>query len=154
MSEFAHLVGKRGPAYRFVVEEGKLSEFARILQATDPLYRDSTAAVAAGLSAALAPPTFSVSTALWSTPESFPELGLDLKRVLAGGGEWEYIAPVVAGDVLSVSVVVESVEQKQGSRGAMDLIHIRSDFARDDQVVQTYTSTIIQFGANDAQAQS
>ncbi|MFB7890661.1 MaoC family dehydratase N-terminal domain-containing protein [Microbacterium sp. NPDC056044] len=149
MSRLTELVGTAAQPFRFVVEEGKVAEFARAVQATDPLFRDAAAAADAGLSGVLAPPTFSTASAHWAGPESSPALGLDLKRVLAGGGEWEYLAPVVAGDELEAVTSVESVVEKQGSRGPMAVIRVRTDFSRDGEVVQRYTSNIIQFGAVD-----
>ncbi|MCR2799330.1 MaoC family dehydratase N-terminal domain-containing protein [Microbacterium sp. zg-Y818] len=149
MSRLSELVGTTAEPFRFVVEEGKVAEFARAVQATDPLFRDPAAAAAAGLSGVLAPPTFSAASAHWSAPASSPALGLDLTRVLAGGGEWEYLSPIVAGDRLEAVTTVESVVEKVGSRGPMAVIRVRTDYARDGEVVQRYTSNIIQFGPVD-----
>lgn len=146
------LKGREGTPYRFVVEEGKVAEFARAVQATDPLLVDRSAAIAAGLPGVLASPTFSVSSAHWAVPGAVPELGLDLRRVLAGGGEWEYLAPVTAGDELEVLMRVADVTRKESSRGPMTVIALESVFRRDGEVVQRYTSTILQFdpeGAGD-----
>ena len=154
MSRLTEIVGTTAQPFRFVVEEGKVAEFAHAVQATDPLFRDAGAAAAAGLTGVVAPPTFSTASAHWSGPESAPALGLDLARVLAGGGEWEYLSPLVAGDELIATTTVESVVEKQGSRGPMAVIRVRTDFARDGEIVQRSTSTIIQFGAVDEEADS
>lgn len=144
----ADMVGVTAPSFHFRVEEGKVLEFARAVQAAHPLYTDADAARDAGLSGILATPSFSAASAFWTTPEAAitSQLGLDLKRVLAGGGEWEYFAPVVAGDELTVTTSVASVQEKQGSRGPMAVIQLRTEFTRDGELVQTYTNNIIQFG--------
>lgn len=145
MTDRSHLVGKTGTPYRFVVEEGKVREFARAVQATDPLYGDPEAALTAGLPSTLAPPTFSVASAHWAVPGAMPDLQLDLRGVLAGGNEWEYLAPITVGDELVATSSVESVTQKDSGRGPMTIIAVRTDFTRGDQTVQIYRSTILQF---------
>lgn len=152
MSGLQDLVGQRAEPYRFVVEEGKIAEFARAVGATDPLHRDPEAARAAGLPGLLAPPTFVAASMHWAPAGGGLALGLDLRRVLAGGGEWEYLQPVCAGDELAVSVVVQSVTEKQGSRGPMAVIRVRTEFTREGELVQAYSNDIIQFGALEQEA--
>lgn len=147
MSGLRDLIGQRSQPYRFVVEEGKLNEFARAVGATDPLYGDPDAAAAAGLRGVLAPPTFVAASAHWAPAAGGLSLGLDVRRVLAGGGEWQYFQPVCAGDELTVTMHVESVQEKQGSRGPMDIMRVRTEFERDGELVQVYANDIIQFGS-------
>lgn len=145
MSGLQDLVGQSSQPYRFVVEEGKIAEFVRAVGATHPLFRDREAAVAAGLRGILAPPTFVAASAHWAPRDGGLSLGLDVKRVLAGGGEWQYFQPVCAGDELTVTMHVESVKEKQGSRGPMEIMRVRTDFERDGELVQVYANDIIQF---------
>ncbi|MGL3150363.1 FAS1-like dehydratase domain-containing protein [Microbacterium sp. A82] len=145
MIDRSHLVGAAGVPYRFVVEEGKAREFARAVYASDPLFVDRAAAEAAGLPAPVVPPTFSVASAHWSVPGAMPDLQLDLRGVLAGGNEWEYLAPISVGDELEVTTSVESVEQKQSGRGPMVIITVRTDFRCEGELVQISRSTILQF---------
>lgn len=147
MTSESSLIGARGNPYRFVVEEGKLAEFARAVHASDPLFGDAEAAQAHGLAGVLAPPTFSVASSHWAVPGAMPDLQLDLRRVLAGGNEWEYLSPIVAGDELVATAMVESVTTKQSSRGPMTMIVLKTEFVRDDEVVQISRSTILQFAA-------
>lgn len=142
MIDRSHLVGATGAPYRFVVEEGKAREFAKAVHTSDPLFVDHAAAEAAGLAAPTVPPTFSVASAHWSVPGAMPDLQLDLRGVLAGGNEWEYLAPILVGDELEVTTSVESVEQKDSGRGPMTIITVRNDFRRDGELVQISRSTI------------
>lgn len=146
------LIGQRSEPYRFVVEEGKIAEFVRAIRATDPLHHDRAAAEAAGLRGILAPPTFVAASQHWAPATGGLSLSLDLRRVLAGGGEWEYIHPVCAGDELMVTMSVESVVEKQGSRGQMGIVRVRTEFTRDGGLVQAYMNDIIQFGSIDETA--
>lgn len=147
MTALTELVGRTGTPYRFVVEEGKVAEFARAVQATDLLFRDVAAAKEQGLGGILTTPTFGVASAHWSVPGAMPDLQLDLRRVLAGGGEWEYFAPIVAGDELVATTKVAAVSSKVSGRGPMTVIELMTEFTRDGAVVQTYTTTILQFDA-------
>lgn len=145
MIDRSHLVGKAGVPYRFVVEEGKVAEFANAVHAVDPLFRDADASADAGLSGILAPPTLAPASAHWAVPGAMPDLQLDLRGVLAGGSEWEYLSPVCVGDVLTVTSLVESVTRKEGGSRPMTIIALRTNFTRDGELVQIYRSTVLQF---------
>ena len=116
------IIGYEFPAFRFKVEEGKLTEFARAIHADDPIYLDPKAARLAGFAALPAPPTFSCATAHWQPESDGNPLNLDLTRVLAGGNEWEYRRPLLAGEELTVRTRIADVTRKQGSKGLMTLI--------------------------------
>ncbi len=122
------LIGYRFPTFSFRVEEGKLSEFARAIHADDSIYFDAEAAHRAGFAAQPAPPTFSCVTAHWQPAQDGNPLNLDLRRVLAGGNEWEYHRPLLAGETLEVRTHISDVTRKQGSRGPMTLIVREMDF--------------------------
>lgn len=116
------LVGYQFPAYRFKVEEGKIAEFARAILCDDACYFDAEAARQQGFVAQPAPPTFSTTTQHWQPSQDGNPLNLDLRRVLAGGNEWEYLRPLVAGEELTVRTHIADVTRKQGSKGEMTLI--------------------------------
>ncbi len=116
------LIGYQFPEFRFTVEEGKVAEFAKAIFATDPLYLDLDAAQQQGYNSLLAPPTFSAVTLHWQPQQDGNALNLDLTRVLAGGNEWEYLRPVVAGETFTVRTRIADVSKKQGSRGEMTFI--------------------------------
>lgn len=122
------LLGAAGKPYEVRVEQGKVVEFARAVKASEPRNLDPGAARAAGYSGVVAPPTFSAVTGHWAPAGSGPDLGLDLRRVLAGGNEWEYFAPLCAGDVLTVSTRVSDVADKEGHQGRMTLLVLESEF--------------------------
>ena len=139
------LVGLRLPTYTFTVEAGKIGEFATAVLADDPVHFDADAASAAGYRGVLAPPTFSAAAQSWGKPIGDAGLDLDLRRVLAAGAEWEYEVPIVAGDVLTVTGEILSVEHKSGRRGAMTLITRENRFVNQrGELTMTVRSTLIE----------
>lgn len=137
------LLATRIDPYEMHVERGKVVEFARAVLADDPVHTDVDAARAAGHPDLVAPPTFSAVTGHWSPPRDV--LGLDLRRVLAGGNEWEYVRPVHAGEVLTVHTRVSDVTHKTGSRGGMTLMVLESEFrGTDGEPCLVNRSTVIE----------
>ncbi len=106
------LLGVWGPAHTMRVETGKIREFARAVKDANPAY------LADG-EAALAPPTFLMTIAHWvrDLGETRSAVKLDYRRLLHGEQEFEYLAPIRAGDVLTFRSRTKDVFEKQGKRG-------------------------------------
>jgi hydroxyacyl-ACP dehydratase HTD2-like protein with hotdog domain len=116
-----------GEPFRFVVEEGKVHEFARAtrsrcsehLRALDPV----------------APLTFLTASQLWMGPEHSAWRGVerDFRSVLHG--EQEYVfrhGPLQAGDELTARQFVDRTYEKQGRRGgSMEFTEVVTRFWRD-----------------------
>lgn len=97
------LEGKEYPASEaFVVTPDAIREFADAIGDPNPVYRDETAAKAAGYPAVIAPPTFLTRLSFLYSPQIVldPELGLDYSLVVHGQQEFEHTRPVRAGDRL------------------------------------------------------
>ncbi len=98
-------------AFDFVVERGKIAEFARAMQSDNPAYSGPDAVV---------PPTFLVSMALWAPPGERPDIGFDRRRLLHGEQEYVFFGPPPrAGDELRVSYRVADRYEKEGRRGGV-----------------------------------
>lgn len=139
------LIGYTFPAFRFVVEEGKIAEFAKAILCSDPCFFDAGAARQNGYRAQPAPPTFSTAAMHWQPPQEGNPLDLDLTRVLAGGNEWEYLKPVVAGDAFTVRSHIADVSRRHGSKGEMTFIVKEMHFYdADEQLALIARSTIIE----------
>lgn len=147
MADFGK-IGFEWPVYTIEVERGKIAEFAQAVKAADPVYRDRDAARAAGYADVPVPPTFSAVGQHWAPKVSVEEdLGVDLKRVLAGGAEWEYLGDIVAGDVLTVHGRVVDMVEKQGGRGPMTLIVRENTFVNQrGETVLRLRGTMIELG--------
>ena len=93
----------------------------------------------------IAPPTFPIVLA---TPASHqvvrdPELGLDYSKVVHGEQQFSYVRPVQAGDVLQVTVRVDSIRIAAGN----DLITTRGEVTTvEGELVVTAYSTLVARG--------
>jgi hypothetical protein len=102
----------------FPVEEGKLRELARAVGVT---------------SGDGVPLTFTAVAGHWRDQAAMVELlGLELRRIVVGGSEWEYHARVEVGDRLRGRRIVTDVQQKEGARGTMTILTLETRFHRQD----------------------
>jgi acyl dehydratase len=87
----------------YAVGREKVREFAAAVGETDPRFHDVEAARAAGFADVVAPPMFA---AVYAGRAVFPlvldpEIGIDFARMVHGGQEFTWHAPVVAGDEIT-----------------------------------------------------
>jgi acyl dehydratase len=110
-------VGKTYPPTLYAVGREKIKEYARVTGETDPLHLDHEAARAAGHADVVAPPMFAVvycSPAMG--PVYFdPELGIEFARLVHGGQEFKWGPLVVAGDEITTTVSVTSIDERAGN---------------------------------------
>ena len=133
------------------IERGKVHEFANSIGDANPMFHDEVAAREAGLPSVVAPPTFTATAAFYATPEDakvMMELGLDLRFVLHGGQEIEYVRPLFAGDQLTSHQGEVESYTKEGKRGSlMKFVEIHSHLTdQNGDVVVRIKNTIIQTG--------
>jgi acyl dehydratase len=102
-------LGYEFPALTFVVEAGKIAEFAMAVSQKDakeqikPIYADPEVAKKAGYPGIPVPPTFPTSFMFWTGGGFFgivKDLGVDISRLLHGEEEFEYFGTMCAGDVI------------------------------------------------------
>jgi acyl dehydratase len=105
------LLGVWGPERTMRVETGKIREFARAVKDANPAWLADDGA--------LAPPTFLMTLAHWVTDlgDTRSAVKLDYRRLLHGEQEFEYLAPIRAGDVLRFRSRTKDAFEKQGKRG-------------------------------------
>jgi hypothetical protein len=125
------------------IERGKIREFARACQSTNPAYVEDPVPVA--------PPTFLTTVNFWSTGTTSPlaQLGIDLRRLLHGGQEYVFHGPPPrAGTELTFQTRVDKIYEKEGKRGGtMTFVETVTEF-RDPAgaVVAEARSTAIETG--------
>ena len=109
-------VGKTYPPVDYAVGREKVREFASAVGEEGPLHTDPEAARAAGYADVVAPPMFAVVYAGRAiAPALFdPDVGIDFARMVHGGQEFRWAAPVVAGDEISTEVEVKDVAERGG----------------------------------------
>lgn len=107
------------------VEAGRLRYFLDTLGETNPVYRDSSAAKAAGFADRPIPPTYLFCLEMMDGEkpmEFLEELGIDISRILHGEQKFVYRAPVYVGDELTFASTVTGVQHKKG--GEMTLVDV------------------------------
>jgi hypothetical protein len=133
---------EQSPGLEWVVERGKIGEFARAVMNESVAYADEKA---------VAPPTFPQSMALWRARAPRSEAGtgrggLDMRRVLHGEQEFEYVRPLRAGDVLTATSHVKDRYEKEGKRGGTMTFIVSETVFRDQngEIVAYSRGTTIQ----------
>jgi acyl dehydratase len=105
-------VGRAFPASDpYEVSRVKIAEFAVAIGDANPVYRDAAAARAAGHPDVIAPPTFAIviSTAAAGAAIGDPGLGLNYAMVVHGEQRFDYLRPLVAGDVVTAQPTITDI---------------------------------------------
>jgi hypothetical protein len=110
-------VGYALPPFTVTVEPERLAAFARAIGERDPRYAER-----------VAPLTFMkvLEGEHGSSRKILEVLGVPLPRVLHAEQQFDYLAPILAGQVVTVSRRVVDLYEKKG--GAMEFIVIESVF--------------------------
>ncbi|MFV0427472.1 MAG: MaoC family dehydratase N-terminal domain-containing protein [Beutenbergiaceae bacterium] len=100
----------------YVVSRAKIREFADAVGAEAAWHHDPGAGVAAGYADVLAPPTFAVVIAQRAESEYIadPASGIDFSRVVHANESFSFDRPLVAGDIISTEVHVDSLTERAG----------------------------------------
>ena len=104
--------------------------FAYAADDLNPIYFDDAAAKAAGYRACVVPPTylgwaigpFRPLTALrldglYGASGDARRITLNVKRTMAGGDEWDFLAPIYGGDTITAETRLKSLDEKTGGSG-------------------------------------
>jgi acyl dehydratase len=113
------------PTEPYLVGREKVREFARAVFSTSALNFEPEAAIRAGYSDVVAPPTFAVVVQERTLAQllAAPDAGIDFSRVVHGDQRFSYTRPIVAGDELTAELTVSSVK----SLGAHSMVTAESD---------------------------
>ncbi len=128
--------------------------YAQAVDDLNPVYFDEAAAIAAGYRTLVVPPTF-VDHAIvqgravadvredgmFRTPDG---PSLPMKRVVFGGQEWEWLAPVHVGDTITAVQRLVGIEEKAGSKGPFALVTWETTFTNQagDEVARSWVQGI------------
>jgi acyl dehydratase len=124
-------VGKEYPPVIWEVEKGKIRELARAIGDPNPVYVDRDAAVAQGYKDVAASPTFLTVPAMWCNilATVLIDAEVNVAMVLHGEEEYEYLAEIYPGDVLTGVPRLAAVEEKLSKSGrTMDMVTIEVDY--------------------------
>jgi acyl dehydratase len=112
--------------------------FARAVGHVDPIYYNEGAAKQRGFRGLVAPPGY-LGTPVFQPGQRDPEAGgrfeTPYKRILNGGGSYEFFEPVVAGDVITSRSRITEFRERDGSIGPMLITYRETVFTRQDGTV-------------------
>lgn len=117
------------PSYTFQVERVKIKELVQAIGDENPIYTDRDAARAEGYADTPAPPTFITLAFQEFTGfylQVLADLDIPLIRAVHGEEEYEYLAEVYPGDLLTIAPFIESIEEKQTKSGTLNLVQLRT----------------------------
>jgi acyl dehydratase len=140
--------GKTFPPYEFRVERGKIKEFADAIGDPNPLYRDADYAAKTPFGGIVAPPTF-LRTFLYEPRAAAEALAVkDWSYIVHGEQEFEYLAPVRAGDVLTAVDRIVGITEKESRRaGKLQIAVIETVFHNQrGETVQVARRTLVETG--------
>ncbi|MBO0589108.1 MaoC family dehydratase N-terminal domain-containing protein [Sporosarcina sp. E16_8] len=101
----------------FVIEAGKIKEFAQAIGLVNPIYFNKEAALLQGFKNIPVPPTFATVIDFWNDHgfyQLFGFLKLHPENVLHGEQSFEYVETMYAGDRISAVVTIKEISHKYG----------------------------------------
>lgn len=140
--------GKTFPPYEFRVERGKIEEFANAFGDPNPIYREPDYAAKSPAGGIIAPPTM-LRSFLYETRDSVEALKVkDWSYIVHGEQEFEYLSPVIAGDVLTAQDTIVSIVEKESRRaGKLQIAVIETTFRNQrGETVQIARRTLVETG--------
>ena len=109
-------IGKSYEPVTYAVGREKIREYASAVGETNPLHLDLDAARAAGYPDLVAPPMFAVVYGMRAlAPAAFdPDVGMNFAMTVHGSQEFQWSRLVVAGDEISTTTSVKSIDERGG----------------------------------------
>jgi hypothetical protein len=125
-------VGRPGESRVVAVERGAVARFAAAIGDDNTAYPD------------VAPPTFlrSLGLAIPTLPDAD-----SVPRVLDGGSEWTYGAPVRPGDEITLTTTLSSLTEREGRMGPMLIAtYVTTYVNQSGELAATQANTVIRMG--------
>jgi len=143
------LIGREWPPVVLEVDRPGIRMWARAVGFDDPVFYDEDVARARGFERLPAPPGFVgwPRTKPGDADPGPPIRGLhpELTRSLNGGTEFEYRAPILAGDTLVATTRIVGVDEKEGKVGRMLIFRRETTYRRGDEDVAVMRQTVINY---------
>lgn len=120
-------IGQSFKPFTFVIEQSKIDELMLALRDDNPQFKGL------GSGRTPVPPTFlstSIQT-LVNGQNPVDALGVNRRRALHAGQEYEYLEPIFIGDRLTGRTILSDVVEKQGRAGRMRYLTLETRFSRD-----------------------
>ncbi|MFH1650930.1 MAG: MaoC family dehydratase N-terminal domain-containing protein [Chloroflexota bacterium] len=140
--ELKQFIGKTGSAVAMEVEKGDIMRYADAVDDANPLYRDEAYARRSRYGSLIAPPGFFGWPSRWGKAGPyFTALRLELdaamaragfRRALDGGIEYDFLLPVRAGDTLSATPRILSIDERESRSGKMMFTVIETTYVNQE----------------------
>jgi acyl dehydratase len=130
----------------YEVSRVKIAEFAAAIGDPNPVFRDRSAAQAAGHRDVIAPPTFAIVISMAGSGAALgdPGLGLNYAMVVHGEQRFTYTRPLTTGDVVTAQVTLTDIRDV----GRNVMLTTSTDITTvTGELVCTAVSTIVERGA-------
>lgn len=131
-----------GPFEAYEVTRVKIREFADAVDARSGAHFYPEVAAAEGFRDVVAPTTFAVLIAQKAEFHvvADPEVGVDFSKVVHADERFTHHRPLVAGDVVTTTVTIESITQRAG----ISMVTTRAEVVdADNAPVATVTSSLV-----------
>lgn len=138
--------GTRFDEFTFRIEASKVDELCFALRERGAEYRDPAAAAAAGHRGVPVPPTFLNSSIQAGITGINPvdALGISRSRALHAGQEYEYLAPIYVGDLLTGRTTLTELSEKSGRSGKLRFLTLETRFLRDGEEVVVVRNRVVE----------
>ena len=130
-------IGKKLPTIRYQVDASKIRELAMALGDDNPIFHDKVAAQAAGYPDIVAPLSFPTLFRFWGgtaagaeTRSILQQMGANVLRILHGEEQYEYFGVLHPGDDITGELEIVSIDRKEGSSGAMDMVRTQATYRK------------------------
>lgn len=125
-------IGQSFAPFSFEVERGKIHELALAVGDPNPIYHSREAAEAAGYKDVPLFPTSPTTFSFWgdtSGGRNMLDLGVDVRRILHGEEEYEYLAPIYPGDVVTgVTTLLDGKTRPSSNGSSMDILTFETHY--------------------------
>lgn len=128
-------IGQSFPPFTIEVERVKIHELALAIGDTNPIYHSREAALETGYKDVPLPPTAPTIFHFWGNIEQVHHLtnvGINVMRILHGEEEYEYLAPIYPGDILTGVSTIISGKTRKTRDGSMDIVTIETRYTNQD----------------------
>jgi acyl dehydratase len=141
-------IGQNLAPFTVEVQRNKISELNTAIGDTNPIYHSREAAQEAGFPDVPISPTTPTLFNFWGRRQGGPTLadfGINPAHILHGEEEYEYLAPIYPGDLLTASVTLVDGKTRQGSGGlSMDILTTETRYTNQhNQLVLKSRSTVV-----------
>jgi acyl dehydratase len=142
-------IGQSFAPFTAEVYRNKIHELTAAIGDNNPVYHSREAAQAAGFPDVPISPTTPTTFTFWGARQqggnSLASLGIDVKAILHGEEEYEYLAPIYPNDILTgITTVVDGKTRTGRDGSSMDIITTETNYTNQhNQLVLKTRSTVV-----------